>query len=145
MIKNKLKAMLVDDNEIDLFLHDKLLEINNLASSCIKFTSGHDAIIHLLDTTDFPDYILLDIQMPEMDGFGFLEQYELLLSQKKLKSIIVMVSSSLNFDDISKANANPLVSGFLHKPLKIKDLNTILTKEGILVQQEAHLDEGTTV
>ena len=133
MNQNNLFAILVDDNEIDLFLHEKLLVMNNLATKVQKFASAHDALQFLQSTSAFPDYILLDIQMPELDGFEFLKRYEMIPEKKRLQCHIFMVSSSLDFGDISRAKANPLVSGFIKKPINVNELRDLMTRESIMV------------
>ena len=114
--------MLVDDNEIDLFLHENLLRLSGISDSIDRFTSARDALDFIRNKGTLPDIILLDIQMPELDGFDFLELYEHIEHIDREKTSIYMISSSLDFGDISKAKANPLVKSFIKKPLNVKDL-----------------------
>lgn len=123
---------MIDDNEIDLFLHGKLLVMNGLAGQVQQFTSAHDAIQYLQSSGEIPDYILLDIQMPEIDGFDFLNRYELLSEELINHCHIFMVSSSLDFGDISRAKASPIVSGFVKKPLNIPELRELMLRENII-------------
>lgn len=118
--------LLVDDNEIDLFLHEKLLRLSGITDDITCFTMARDALNYLETKKVSPDVILLDIQMPEMDGFDFLEHYEGIEGIDREKIRIFMVSSSLDFGDISKAKANPLVQEFIKKPLNIKELKDLL-------------------
>lgn len=120
--------MLVDDNEIDLFLHEKLIRLSGISEHIVHFTTAREALESLSKNTVIPNIILLDIQMPEMDGFDFLKVYEQMTHINKENTRIFMVSSSLDFGDISKAKANPLVAEFIKKPLNVKELKDLLDK-----------------
>ncbi|MBI1221951.1 MAG: response regulator [Bacteroidetes bacterium] len=124
---NSLQIMLVDDNEIDLFLHEKLIRLSGISDSVISFTTAREALSYLEKNNTQPDIILLDIQMPEMDGFDFLKAYEQITNLNFDITQIFMVSSSLDFSDISKAKANPLVTEFIKKPLNVKELKSHLS------------------
>lgn len=122
--------MLIDDNFIDLKINSKLIKITKIFNEIIICQSGEEALTylkkHLKSPNLLPDYILLDIQMPEMNGFEFLDQF------KKLPKIITelckvaMLSSTLDFGDIKRAEANPYVIKLLKKPLSIEELKSIL-------------------
>lgn len=66
---------------------------------------------------EFPDVIFLDIMMPIMDGFAFLEEYNKFGEDIREKSKIIMLSTSESFQDLNRANKSPLVQKFLNKPL----------------------------
>ena len=92
--------------------------------------SATDALKYLnslpADADAIPNVIFLDIRMPEMDGFGFLEKYKDVPDIVKQNCSIIMLSSSTHPDDKEKAENNPYVKGFLSKPLneeKLKQLN----------------------
>jgi CheY-like chemotaxis protein len=125
-----LRFVLIDDNEIDLFFHDKLLRYQAISQNIIPFNGAQAALEFFtsdLDRTVIPEtIILLDIQMPEMDGFDFLKHFERYPQRIKSKCHVVMVSSSLDFGDISRANANTLVIKLLKKPLNPKELKDII-------------------
>jgi len=114
--------ILVDDNEIDLFLHEKLIRISGISDNIDRFTTAREALDFIRKKGPLPDIILLDIQMPELDGFDFLREYEHIEHIDRENTTIFMVSSSLDFGDISKAKANPLVKSFIKKPLNVKEL-----------------------
>lgn len=126
-----LRFILIDDNEIDLFFHDKLLRYQAISNNIIPFNNAQQALEFLtsnLDQAEVPEtIILLDIQMPEMDGFDFLRHFERYPARIKSRCHIIMVSSSLDFGDISRANANTLVLRLLKKPLNTKELKEIIS------------------
>lgn len=119
-------VMLIDDNEIDLKINAKLINLEKLFDEIIICQSGEDALDYLnkyLPIPDrLPDFILLDIQMPEMDGFEFLEHYKTFPK----KCAVAMLSSTLDFGDIKRAEANPYVVKLLKKPLSVSELANLL-------------------
>ena len=123
-----LNIMLIDDNGIDLFLHEKLISLQPFTKSVTKFTGAAEALAVLKNSTieKWPDFILLDIQMPVDDGFAFLKQYGQLPTAHRKKCGVIMVSSSLNVDDIWRARSNKEVLDLLLKPLSISALAKIL-------------------
>ena len=126
-MQNKLKkVMLIDDNEIDLKINAKLITLAKLFDDIIVCQSGEEALAYLnanlLEQQGLPDLILLDIQMPEMDGFEFLEHYRSFPD----KCPVAMLSSTLDFGDIQRAEANPYVIKLLRKPLSPQELAGLL-------------------
>ena len=121
--------MLVDDNELDNFINKKLVESDSFASETSIHTSAESALEYLknngADDARIPDLIFLDIMMPEMDGFGFLEAFDRLPDAVKGKSRIVMLSTSDSFKDLNRANQNKYVKRFLNKPLNAQVLGAL--------------------
>jgi CheY-like chemotaxis protein len=119
-------VMLIDDNDIDLKINEKVVGITKLFGDVIICRSGEEALNYLKSNLTnpslLPDFILLDIQMPEMNGFEFLDQYKKLPGSFTEVCIIAMLSSTLDFGDIQRAEANPYVVKLLKKPLMPKIL-----------------------
>src|SRR5688572_30468975 len=97
-------VLLIDDNPIDNLVNQKLIERANLAEAIIVRDSAVSAIEYLKSNCDkpenIPDTIFLDIRMPEMDGFQFLEEFDRLPAEVTSKVTIYMLSSSIDPKDI---------------------------------------------
>lgn len=123
--------LLIDDDEATNFLNKMTLERSACASHIRVATSGRAALNYLrggaVDCIR-PDLIFLDINMPAMDGWEFLEQYRLLPPEKKADTVLIMLTTSLNPDDEKRTLAIPEVSGFEHKPLNHARLARLLKK-----------------
>jgi CheY-like chemotaxis protein len=133
-MKNKLNCiLLVDDDEPTNFLNKMVLENVDCAETIKVADSGQDALSYLEQTApngnpSSPDLIFLDINMPAMNGWEFLERYSSLERKHKANVVIVMLTTSLNPDDRAKASNIPDVSGFETKPLTPEKLQAILEK-----------------
>ncbi|MFB6457462.1 two-component system response regulator [Chitinophaga sp. Hz27] len=128
-----LRVILIDDNEIDLLLHEKLITLQQISRTVLSFLNPNKALEFLSSNISLPrippTIILLDIQMPEMDGFEFLQAFDTYPQKIKSQCHIIMVSSTLDYSDITRTNANPLVTKLLRKPLLLKELREAV--EGI--------------
>ncbi len=116
--------MIIDDNYVDRFVHVKLLRLGNISTKVVEFSNGMDALDHLKlnqeDAADLPDIILLDIMMPEMDGFDFLIHFDALYKTMAKVPKIFMLSSSEDESDQQRANDNKHVEHLLKKPFSPK-------------------------
>ena len=125
--------MLVDDNDTDNFISKRIIEITNFADDVIVKNSGKSALDYLEenkeDPNTLPEIIFLDINMPIVDGFLFLYEYEKFSNQIKDKCRVIILSSSDNKRDIDKIVNNDYVIKFVTKPLTEKTLEEIKTIE----------------
>jgi len=125
-------VLLVDDNEIDNFLSAKIIQENSFARHIIAKQSSDDALEYLFNeykiNKKIPGLIFLDIRMPVSDGFYFLESFETFHEALKSKTKIVILTSSLDDEDIRKANENNLVLFLLNKPFSSKALEDLKRK-----------------
>jgi len=118
-------VLLVDDDEINNFISIKLIKkaIENTAiSACLNGRFAIDELVNIQkhDPSLLPDFILLDINMPIMNGWEFLDEYKRLNIDPEGKSKIFIISSSVFSNDINKARSYPLVKNFISKPLASK-------------------------
>ncbi|MCM2301454.1 MAG: response regulator [Flavobacteriaceae bacterium] len=137
-MKNKLNCiLLVDDDEGTNFYNEIIIEKASLTNHIEITLNGKEAIEYItynrVDNEDIiihpkPVLILLDINMPVMDGWEFLEVYQDLKAKHKDKTIIVMLTTSSNPDDRTRAASILDVADFKNKPLSVKILNEIMEK-----------------
>jgi len=120
-------CLLIDDNYIDNFVTRRVLEGGNFAEKIIVQQSATEAIEALQSGLIKPDVIFLDIRMPMMGGFEFLQAYDKLNIPGKEDIRIFMLSSSLDPTDIRKSVGNKYVTQFIYKPLTQKALDEINT------------------
>ncbi|ASU32933.1 response regulator [Mucilaginibacter xinganensis] len=117
-------CLLIDDNYIDNFVTRKIIEGSNFAENIIVVRSATEAIDSLRDGLVKPDVIFLDVRMPQMSGFEFLEEYDKInISKDDIK--IFMLSSSLDPMDMRKSSDNKYITQFIHKPLTQKALEEL--------------------
>lgn len=131
MGKNKLRLMIIDDDEINNFILIRLIKETGVSIICNSALNGQKALKklerwHRNEGIDFPDIILLDLEMPVMDGFAFLERYEKQFLNYYPHVQLYMVSSSIRTEDRSRAKSFVSVSNFISKPLPITALMEII-------------------
>src|SRR6185437_5498446 len=115
---------LVDDDEINNFISIKLIKKALTNTDIMACLHGKYAIellqdIQREDASKLPDYILLDINMPIMNGWEFLDEYTRLNIDPLGKCKVYIISSSVFSNDINKARSYPLVKDFVSKPLNV--------------------------
>lgn len=129
-MENKLKCiMLVDDNDADNFIHRMVIEAADCTELVVEVFNGAQALAYLKEhrqTEKFPELIFLDINMPLMDGWEFIDAYEAENFDETAPSIIVMLTTSLNPDDAKRARSLKSITDFSNKPLDAVKLDAIL-------------------
>ena len=109
-------CMLIDDDQLDNFIHTKMIKMNHFAEKVVVSEDANTALKLLRSGEIKPDIIFLDIRMPIMDGFEFLDEYDKLSIDKKNTDIVVL-STSLNPADINRAEKNKYVKKYFTKSL----------------------------
>ena len=126
------KVMVIDDSNIDRRIAKLNIERFEFAEETISKGSARSALQYLEASANLsgklPGLILLDIRMPEIDGFKFLDEYGKLPESIRDHCTIMMLTSSLNPDDMERAKKSTFVKGFVNKPInseKLKELKKI--------------------
>ena len=130
------KTVLIDDSDIDLFIQRRFLEVYNFSNELLLYKSAEEALGWLknINGESAPDIIFLDLNMPEIDGFSFLKNFKELSEKVKLKSKIVVLTSSNSSKDREQAFSFKNVIQFITKPLKqtdIEELKKLITANGL--------------
>ncbi|PWJ57338.1 response regulator receiver domain-containing protein [Dyadobacter jejuensis] len=122
--------ILIDDSSFDLFIYEKLLLKSGMALSVQKYFSAKEAFNWIKNNAEnMPEsVILLDLQMPDMNGFEFVDEYSGLPAETKEKIDIFMLSSTIDNRDIERVKSNPYILDLLSKPLDIEMLHTNLLR-----------------
>jgi CheY-like chemotaxis protein len=124
--------LLIEDDPISNFLSDTIIRKLNFAEEINIKGNGESALKFLedshLNNKEFPQIIILDINMPIMDGFEFLEKLELLPYYNKKKTLIIILSNLLSEKDIKILNQITSLT-YLSKPLNKEKLMGLLLKE----------------
>ncbi|MDQ7961848.1 response regulator [Flavobacterium lindanitolerans] len=120
-------VFVVDDDKVYHFILKNLLKRNNIEVNSRFFENGHDAIEGLKENskngTTLPDLILLDINMPVMDGWQFLEEFRKIKGSLNKETVIYMVSSSNSPFDLNKAKDFPNeIQDYFLKPVCLEDI-----------------------
>ena len=120
---------LIDDESIFNLISSKIISRSGWQGEVRVFISARTALeeikMHIANEGNLPDFIFLDIRMPEMDGFQFLEEL-INLPKEPLKFIrVFMLSSSLDQKEIIRSKQFPMVKGFLSKPMDIQTIKDI--------------------
>ncbi|WP_256003799.1 MULTISPECIES: response regulator [Pedobacter] len=128
MTENKIHLLAIDDDDINIFIIKKILEKTGFEVSFSSSSNGQEAFDYLSGLissgSTFPQLILVDINMPVLNGWDFLSAYEKLDAPKNVH--IYMLSSSVYENDIEKAKSFRTVKGFISKPLSIDRLSELL-------------------
>jgi CheY-like chemotaxis protein len=122
--------LVIDDEELDNAIFKMLINRVIKNSEVDIMVNGEEAIKKLLEVSKsnpelLPDFIFLDLKMPVMNGWQFLEEFERLNIDPLRKIQIYVLSSSVLSDDINKSLSNPLVEDFLSKPINLDKIRTI--------------------
>ncbi|WP_103865915.1 response regulator [Aquimarina sp. I32.4] len=130
MIKGSHILCLIDDDNIHQFIIKKIVKKLSPNQELLVFSNGEEGIDFMKSRIGkiekLPDLILLDINMPVMDGWEFLEEFVTITPEIKKEIIIYILSSSDNPTDKEKAKKFELISGYIIKPINENQLESLL-------------------
>ncbi|WP_114779137.1 response regulator [Botryobacter ruber] len=131
------RVVLIDDDQVNNFVCESIIKNEKFADEVISFEWAEDALSFLKETSEhdpsrFPELIFLDINMPGMDGWAFMDEYRLLPHEVTEKCSLFVLSSAVDRKDIMSAKNHQEVRDFFSKPLSPEILEFI--KEEFLTE-----------
>lgn len=127
MSESNLRFIVIDDSKLDCFIAEKIIRNSGKSDDVTVFQQATDALEHINNANSSAQTIVfVDIQMPVMNGFEFVENFENLPDDTKANYHIYMLSSSINENDIAKVKGYASVKHFLNKPLTNDTINAVL-------------------
>ena len=127
-------SCIIDDDEVYVNLVKKIIDIKKLSDNLLVFNNGQEAldyfkaILNNLSDEKFPEIILLDLNMPVMDGWHFLKEFTAINPPKNLQTTLYIVSSSIDKAEIERAKEFELVTDYLIKPLELSKFEAIFNR-----------------
>ena len=129
MLHQKINLLVIDDDDINIFIIRKIVEKTGVNISMVAKSNGQQAIDYLVETIDknepLPELVLIDINMPVMNGWEFIEAYQKLDVQSDVD--LYILSSSVYENDIEKTKSYASVKGFISKPLSMERLTELIS------------------
>lgn len=133
------KVLCIDDDQITLILSELVIKKAGFSNEVIKAYNGKEGINWFSnffkskeDKSNAPRIIFLDLNMPVMNGWDFLNEYEMKYADRLPETRIVIVSSTVNPEDFSRASKHELVIDFIHKPMTNEGLSELKNNEHIV-------------
>ena len=141
-MKKKLDCiLLIDDDFATNYFHKIVIEDGDYAEKIIIKNSGDEALNYLRSPytaeSPRPNLIFLDINMPRMTGWEFLEEYDKLSPEEQAENVIVMLSTSSNPDELDRAEQNQHIKEYRSKPLSENMLEEVIKKYWLGQEMEA--------
>ena len=129
-MSKEIGIILVDDNDIDIMIGERLISVINPDINVVTFPCGKE-LIQWLSSDNHKCiarrvFIFIDIYMPEMNGFTVAEQAFSILNEKGCKAECYLLSATIDDSDIQKIDNHPLISGFVGKPLTPAIINKLI-------------------
>ena len=125
--KETLFFMVIDDDHLNNIICQTIITRHYPQAKYITFINPAQALEYLQNANnEQPDIIFLDIHMPDVNGWSFLERFQKLSTLQKAH--IIMISSSINYKDVNGASEHPLVKDYIEKPITIDNINKALER-----------------
>lgn len=127
MSEEKINFIVIDDSKLDCFIAEKVIKNTGRSESVKSFMIASEALNYIKEhPADTKTIILVDIQMPVMNGFDFLEAFEQNIPEDdRMQYVVNLLSSSINESDLIRAKKYNSVNKFLNKPLNKTSLEKI--------------------
>jgi len=123
-------VMIIDDNLVDLYIISRMITKNNFGKNVLHYTEAEEAMKYLQENqynvSKLPQIIFVDIYMPLMSGFEFLEVYDTLSATLKNHCKTYVISSTIDNEDIARSSRNKNVVCFHVKPITKEFLDRII-------------------
>lgn len=131
--KKLVDVLILDDDDVSNFIYKKIIESSGIANEIVTFQKGRLALEYLIERINvkegFPDMIFIDINMPVMNGWDFLDEYKEKVAPKVDKFVFIsMLSSSVYKEDIQKAQSYEVVNEYISKPLTQESVAELIAK-----------------
>jgi len=129
-VKKIQTSCIIDDDPIFIYGTKRIMEEVDFCEDILVFNNGQDALDHFADLTnaskELPSIIFLDLNMPIMSGWEFLEQFTKIENNNEGNVIVYIISSSVDPRDLEKVGNYEIIHNYLLKPFSSKDLENIL-------------------
>ncbi|MEJ7766701.1 MAG: response regulator [Chitinophagaceae bacterium] len=130
MTARKRHFIVIDDNKLDCFIAEKIILNTGVSEKISVFDDARKALEYIREEIDFTPgsklVILVDIQMPMMNGFEFVEAFESLPEETRNKFVVFMLTSSINQSDLNRISNYTSVLQLLNKPLSVVKLTSMM-------------------
>lgn len=133
-----MNTYIIDDSAHTLYLHRHFLNAYTFFENLLEYQDANKALDHLLqDNSNNQNLVLLDLNMPIMSGWEFVDKVFASLKSEQLDNIIIIVVSTFfNPKDISRAEAHPFIHSVMEKPFLTQDIDELINKLNSVVNQE---------
>lgn len=131
MTAHKWHFIVIDDNKLDSFIAEKIIRNTGLSESVATFPDALQALELVISKTQSDqqnNIIIVDIQMPLMNGFEFVEAFEMLPQERQNQFVIFMLTSSINENDLNRVRNYSSVKHLLNKPLTSDKLSYLVSQ-----------------
>ena len=118
-------VVIVDDSEIESQITKRILFTKLFAENVETFSSAMAALIYLNTVPVFPDVIFLDLNMPIMDGYDFMNSYIKFPEDRRKKCMVVLLTGTQSPEQLYKAQQHPEIKSVIRKPLDVEKLQQL--------------------